>query len=157
MEPGTFSQIYIQFVFAVDGRRSLISEKWEESLYKYITGIVTSKNQKVLAINGAYDHVHLLVGMKLSCCPSDLLREIKKSTNSWINGNNLTSSKFNWQIGGAGFSYSREHIDRVVNYIANQKEHHKNMTFKEEYIGMLRDHEIEFKDEFLFKWIDDKD
>jgi len=155
MEPGTFSQIYIQLVLAVDGRRSLISEKWEESLYKYITGIITVKNQKVLAINGAYDHLHILVGMKLSCCPSDLLREIKKSSNSWINGNNLTPSKFNWQTGGAGFSYSKEHIHRVVNYILNQKEHHKKMSFKDEYMGMLREHEIEFKEEYLFKWIVD--
>lgn len=155
MEPGTFSQIYIQFVFAVDGRRSLISERWEEQLYKYITGIVTNKHQKVLAINGAHDHIHLFVGTKLSCCPSDLLREVKKSSNAWINENKLTKEKFNWQIGGAGFSYSRSHIDRVVKYIHNQKEHHKKVSFKDEYIKMLHDHNIEFKDEFLFKWIED--
>ncbi|NEN23199.1 transposase [Cryomorpha ignava] len=155
MEPGTFSQIYIQFVFAVDGRRSLISEKWEEDLYKYITGIVTKKNQKVLSINGSYDHLHLFVGTKLSCCPSDLLREVKKSSNTWINENRLTKAKFNWQVGGAGFSYSKEHIDRVVKYIHNQKEHHKTVRFKDEYIKMLQDHDIEFKDEYLFKWIED--
>mgnify|MGYP002173398381 CR=1 FL=1 len=79
MEPGTFSQIYIQFVFAVKGRQSLISEKWEEDLYKYISGLVSNKGQKVLAINGAYDHLHILIGTKLSCCPSNLLREIKKN------------------------------------------------------------------------------
>lgn len=154
MEPGTFSQIYIQFVFAVKGRQSLISEKWEEDLYKYISGLVSNKGQKVLAINGAYDHLHILIGAKLSCCPSDLLREIKKSTNTWINENNLTKSKFSWQTGGAGFSYSKSHVDDVIKYINNQKEHHKKVSFKDEYLKILRDQEVEFKNEYLFKWIE---
>jgi REP element-mobilizing transposase RayT len=154
MEPGTFSQIYIQFVFAVKGRQSLISEKWEEDLYKYISGLVSNKSQKVLAINGAYDHLHILIGTKLSCCPSDLLREIKKSTNTWINENNLTKSKFSWQAGGAGFSYSKSHVDGVIKYINNQKEHHKKVTFKDEYLKILRDQEVEFKNEYLFKWVE---
>jgi putative transposase len=154
MEPGTFSQIYIQFVFAVKGRQSLISEKWEEDLYKYISGLVSNKGQKVLAINGAYDHLHILIGTKLSCCPSDLLREIKKSTNTWINENNLTKSKFSWQTGGAGFSYSKSHVGGVIKYINNQKEHHKNVSFKDEYLKILRDQEVEFKNEYLFKWFE---
>ncbi|HKK38446.1 MAG TPA: transposase [Cryomorphaceae bacterium] len=154
MEPGTFSQIYIQFVFAVQGRRSLISEKWEENLYKYTTGIVSRKGQKLLAINGSYDHIHILVGTTLNCRPSDLLREIKKSTNSWINENRLTKEKFNWQAGGAGFSYSKSHIDSVIKYINNQKEHHKQVSFKKEYMKILKDQGVEFKEEYLFEWID---
>ena len=153
MEPGTFSQIYIQFVIAVQGRRSLISETWEEELYKYITGIITNKNQKLLAINGAYDHLHIFVGTKMSCCPSDLLREIKKSTNTWINDHKLTKEKFNWQVGGAGFSYSKSDIPKVARYIENQKDHHRKVSFKDEYIKLLAEHEIEFRDEYLFRWI----
>jgi len=94
MRSGTFTQIYIQIVFAVENRASLISERWEEDLYKYITGIVTNKNQKMIAINGAYDHIHFLIGMKPSCCLSDLVRDIKKSTNEWINQNFLTKTNF---------------------------------------------------------------
>nr|WP_317194625.1 IS200/IS605 family transposase [Algoriphagus lutimaris] len=82
---GTFSQIYIQVVFAVKGRNSLISNSLEEELYKYITGIVSNKGQKMLAINGMPDHIHFLIGMKPNCCLSDLVREIKKSTNDWLN------------------------------------------------------------------------
>tara|TARA_R110002095_G_scaffold42427_1_gene38754 strand:+ start:167 stop:412 length:246 start_codon:yes stop_codon:yes gene_type:complete len=78
MGAGTFSQIYIQLVFAVKGRNSLIKLHWEDELYKYITDIVQNKGQKMLAINGMPDHIHILIGMKPSCCLSDLVREIKK-------------------------------------------------------------------------------
>ena len=80
----SFSQIYIQVVFAVKGRQSLIYQSWEEELYKYITGIVQNKNQKMLAINGMPDHIHFFIGMKPSCCLSDLVREVKKSSNEFI-------------------------------------------------------------------------
>ena len=83
--PGTFSQIYVQIVFAVKGRESLISVHWEEELYKYITGIITNKEQKLLAINGMPDHIHILIGMRPSCCLSDLVREIKKASNEFVN------------------------------------------------------------------------
>jgi len=82
---GTFSQIYIQIVFAVKNRNGLIHQSWEEKLYKYITGIVTNKEQKMLAINGMPDHIHILIGMRPSCCLSDLVREIKKSSGNYIN------------------------------------------------------------------------
>jgi putative transposase len=94
--PGTFSQIYIQLVFAVKGRDSLITSTWEEELHKYITGIVRNKEQKMLAINGMPDHIHFLIGMKPSCCLSDLVREVKKSSNDFIKEEKLTQYKFNW-------------------------------------------------------------
>ena len=82
MSVGVFSQIYIHVVFAVKGKYSLIKPTWDEELYKYITGIVTNKNQKMLAINGTEDHIHFLIGMRPSCCLSDLVREVKKSSNA---------------------------------------------------------------------------
>ena len=93
---GTFSQIYIQVVFAVKGKDSLINKSWEEELYKYITGIVQNKEQKVLAINGMPDHIHFFIGMKPSCCLSDLVREIKKSSNDFIKEKKFTKFKFRW-------------------------------------------------------------
>lgn len=150
---GTFSQIYIQGVFAVKGRQSLISQDWEEDLFKYITGIVRNKNQKMLAINGMADHIHFLIGMKPSCCFSDLVREIKKSSNEFIQQNNLTKTKFEWQEGYGAFSYSHSALDQVIQYILNQKEHHKKQTFKEEYNLLLKKFEVEFKEEYLFDWI----
>jgi REP element-mobilizing transposase RayT len=152
-KPGTFSQIYIQFVFAVEGRRSLISESWENNLYKYISGLISNKGQKPLAINGAYDHIHILAGLKLSYCPSNLMREIKKSSNTWINDNGFTKEKFNWQGGGAGFSYSRSQIAGVIEYIENQKRHHEKVSFKAEYTKILNEQGIAFEEKYLFNWI----
>ncbi|MDD3773410.1 MAG: IS200/IS605 family transposase [Weeksellaceae bacterium] len=151
----TFSQIYIQVVFAVQNRESMINLSWEEELYKYITGIVRNKEQKMLAINGVADHIHFFIGMKPSCCLSDLVREIKKSSNEFIKEKKFTKFKFNWQEGYGAFSYSHSQIDSVVKYIMNQKEHHKKQKFREEYLDFLNKFEIEFKDEYLFEWIED--
>lgn len=150
----TFSQIYIQIVFAVKGRASLIHASWEEELYKYITGIVQNKDQKMLAINGMADHIHILIGMKPSCCLSDLVREIKKSSNEFIKEKKFTKIKFQWQSGFGAFSYSQKDIDNVISYVNNQKAHHKKKTFKKEYTNFLNKFQIEFKDEYLFEWID---
>ena len=150
----TFSQIYIQVVFAVKGRNSLIAQSWEEELYKYITGIITNKGQKLIAINGMPDHIHILIGMKPSCCLSDLVREIKKSSNAFINEKKFSKFKFEWQKGYGAFSYSHSSLDNVIAYIQNQKEHHKNKSFREEYIDFLKKFEVEYKDEYLFNWIE---
>ena len=149
----TFSQIYIQVVFAVKGRDSIIDSSWEEELYKYISGIVLNKDQKMLAINGMPDHIHFLIGMRPSCCLSDLVREIKKSSNVFIKEKKFTKFRFEWQEGYGAFSYSHSGLDNVIGYIMNQKEHHTKQTFKEEYLEFLRRFEIEFKDEYLFDWI----
>jgi len=150
---GTFSQIYIQIVFAVEHRESLILPEWETELYKYITGIVQNKGQKMLAINGVPDHIHIFIGMKPSCCLADLVREIKKSSNDFIKEKKFSKFKFNWQEGYGAFSYSHSAVDNVVKYVMNQKEHHKKQTFKEEYMDFLNKFQIEYKDEYLFKWI----
>ncbi|GAA0880207.1 IS200/IS605 family transposase [Algoriphagus jejuensis] len=152
--PGTFSQIYIQLVFAVKGRQSLIQTHWEEELYKYITGIVTHKGQKLLSINGMPDHIHILIGMKPTCCLSDLVREIKKSSNAWVEEKGFCPSKFQWQEGYGAFSYSHSSLDPVISYIQNQKDHHRKKTFQEEYKSLLTLFQIDYKDEYLFDWMD---
>lgn len=154
MSAGTFSQIYIQVVFAVKGRSNLIHKSWEEELYKYITGIVQNKEQKMLAINGMPDHIHFLIGMKPSYCLSDLVREIKKSSNTFINEKNFVVGKFEWQSGYGAFSYSHSVLDNVIAYVKNQKEHHKKTSFREEYKEFLKKFEVDFKDEYLFEWIE---
>ncbi len=151
---GTFSQIYIQVVYAVKGRNSMISPTWEEELFKYLTGIITHKGQKLITINGMPDHIHLLIGMKPSCCLSDLVRETKKSSNEWINKKAFMKTKFRWQDGYGAFSYSHSSLDSVINYIQKQKEHHLKKSFKEVYLEFLKKFEIDFKDEYLFEWID---
>lgn len=154
MGAGTFSQIYIQIVFAVKGRNNLIHAQWENELYKYITGIVTNKKQKLLAINGMPDHIHILIGLNPSCRLSDLVREIKKSSNKFINENKFTKYKFEWQEGYGAFSYSQSALDSVIAYVQNQKEHHNRKSFKEEYKDFLKKFQVDYNDDYLFEFIE---
>ena len=151
--PGTFSQIYLQIVFAVSNRDCLIKPEWEERLYKYITGVVQNKEQKMLVINGMPDHIHFLIGMKPSGCLSDIVREVKKASSDFIKQEKFTPFKFSWQEGYGAFSYSHSHLDRIISYINNQKEHHKKTSFKEEYVDFLRKFNVEFDEKYLFHWI----
>jgi REP element-mobilizing transposase RayT len=151
----TYTQIYIHIVFAVKGRQSILRPEWEEQLYKYITGIVQNKEQKMLVINGTSNHIHFLIGMKPTCCLSDLVREIKKSSNEFIKEHNLTKFKFNWQEGFGAFSYSHSQLDDVIGYIQKQKEHHRKKTFKEEYIELLKQYKIYYDEKYLFEWIEE--
>ncbi len=152
--PGTFSQIYIQVVFAVRNRDALIDISFEERLYQYITGIVQNKEQKMIAINGMPNHIHFFIGMKPGCRLSDLVREVKKSSNDFIKDNKLTKFKFNWQEGYGAFSYSHSQIDTVAKYIMNQKQHHQKQTFKDEYIQFLKNFQILYEEKYLFDWIE---
>jgi putative transposase len=151
---GTFSQIYIQYVFAVQGRANLIREEWKNELFRYISGIVQNKNQKLIAINGMADHIHVFVGLKPVMAPSDMLRDIKNNSSNFINEKKFVRGKFCWQEGYGVFSYSHSHINNVYHYIMNQEEHHKKKTFKEEYIEFLRKFEIEYDEKFLFEWLE---
>lgn len=122
-------------------------------MYKYITGIVQNRGQKMLQINGMPDHIHFLIGMKPSCCLSDLVREVKKSSTNFVNEESFIKSKFQWQEGFGAFSYSHSTLDSVIGYIRFQKEHHRKISFKEEYFSILKDFEIEFQEEHLFNWL----
>lgn len=152
--PNTYTQIYIQIVFAVRGRRNLIPAVHRETLHKYITGIVQERGQKMLAVFCMPDHVHLFIGMKPTICLSDLVRDIKAGSSKFINDNDLVKGKFNWQTGFGAFSYSRSHIDRVVKYILNQEQNHANRKFRDEYIAFLTQYEIDYDERYLFEWIE---
>lgn len=150
----TFSQIYIQIVFSVKGRHNLIQKKWQEELYKYICGIVSGKQQKVFAIGGVGDHIHILVSLKPNISISDLVKEIKINSSKWINEKRFVYGKFQWQEGFGAFSYSHSQLDNVIEYINNQEQHHKKKTFKDEYIELLKKFNISIDEKFLFEWIE---
>ncbi len=152
--PNTFTQLYIHIVFAVKNRNALIDQSWEEALYKYITGTVQNMGHKMLRINGMPDHIHFLIGMKPEIAISDLVREVKKSSTNHIKEKNLTKFNLNWQTGFGAFSVSHSQLDSVINYIINQKEHHKKKTFKEEYLELLNKYIIEYDEKYLFEWIE---
>ena len=150
---GTFSQVYIQVVFAVKGRENLISHEWKEELHKYISGIITAKGQKAIIVNGVSDHIHCFIGLKPSFAISDLVRDIKNNSTNFINDRKFIKGKFRWQEGFGVFSYSQSQIKDVYNYILNQEEHHRKKTFKDEYIEFLNDNQVDYKPEYLFDWI----
>lgn len=153
---GTFSQIYIQYVFAVKGRKNLLLKPWREEVFKYISGIITSKNQKSIIVNGVEDHVHIFVGLKPTMNICDLIRDIKNNSSKFINEQKFVKEKFSWQEGYGVFSYSHSAVSNVYNYIANQEEHHRKKTFKKEYIQLLEKFEIPHEERFLFEWIEDE-
>jgi len=151
--PGTYSQIYVQYVFAVKGRANLLHDDWRDELFKYISGIITGKDQKAIIVNGYRDHVHVFVGLKPSMKISDLIRDIKNNSSNFINSNNWIKGKFSWQEGYGVFTYSHSHIDNVYQYILNQESHHTKKTFKEEYVDFLKKFDIKYEDKYLFEWI----
>ena len=150
---GTFSQIYIQVVFAVKGRENLISKQWKDELHKYIAGIIKGKEQKPIIVNGMPDHIHAFIGLRPSMAVSDLVRDVKNNSSNFINEKKLVKGKFSWQEGYGAFSYAHSQIETVYNYILNQEEHHKKKTFREEYIDFLKQFEIEYNEKYLFEWI----
>lgn len=152
----TYTQIYIQVVFAVQHRQNLINKDKKEELHKYITGIIRNKNQKLFAINSMPDHVHIFIGVKPSMALSDLVRDIKNNSSTFINEKKWVMGKFNWQKGFGAFSYGHSQIDTVVKYIQNQESHHAKKTFKEEYLEILKKFNVEYDDKYLFDWIIDE-
>jgi putative transposase len=151
---GTFSQVYVQYVFAVKGRQNLLQKPWRDEVFKYIAGIIKGKNQKPIIVNGVEDHVHVFVGLKPSMPISDLVRDIKNNSSNFINEQNWLKGKFSWQEGYGVFSYAHSQIENVYQYIANQEEHHKKKTFKEEYIEFLKKFEVEYNEQYLFDWME---
>jgi len=151
---GTFSQIYIQVVFAVKYRRNLIDKSWKTDLFKYMAGIIKGKDQKPIIVNGMPDHVHLFIGLRPTMSISAIVRDVKNNSSNFINDHGFVKGKFSWQSGYGAFSYSHSHIERVYNYILNQEAHHKKKTFKEEYIGLLQKFEVPYDERFLFEWIE---
>src|SRR5687767_993114 len=128
-----YTQIYIHLIFAVKNRGGLIHDAWKDELYKYITGIIDRSKSKLLIINGMNDHIHIFLGYKPSISLSDLVKNIKVASSTWVNEKKFLNVKFAWQEGYGAFSYSQSHKDLVYNYILNQQAHHKRITFKEEY------------------------
>jgi len=150
----TYSQIYIQIVFAVHGRENLIKNEWRDELYKYIIGIVKNHEQKLIVIGGVSNHIHILLGIKPNISLSDLVREIKANSSRFVNERKFVRGKFYWQEGFGAFSYSHSQLDAVVRYIENQEAHHAQKSFKDEYKSFLKNFRVEHDEKYLFEWVE---
>lgn len=147
----TYTQIHIQFVFAVKYRDGLIQSSFKAELYQYISGILKPHNHKLLAINGMPDHIHIFIGMRPTQSISDLMQDIKGNSSKWINEKKFLKVKFEWQEGFGSFSYSKSHVNKVIDYIKNQEVHHKKETFRDEYLKFLKAFEIDYDERYIFK------
>jgi putative transposase len=148
----SYTQSYIQLVFAVKCRQSFIQRAWAKQLHKYITAVMENDGHKMLAINGMPDHIHIFFGLNPTISISDIVKDVKRASNNWIKSNKLVTGNFAWQNGYGAFSYSRLSLQQVCNYIEKQEEHYIKTSFKEEYISLLSESEIQFKPEYLFEF-----
>ena len=151
----TYTQIYIQVVFAVSGRANLLLPEHKEELNKYITGIVSGQGQKLIAINSMPDHLHLLVGLKPDMALSVLVREVKASSSKFINEKRWVQGRFCWQEGFGAFSYARSQLGAVINYISKQEQHHNRNSFRDEYLTLLRKFDVAFESKYVFDFLDE--
>ncbi len=147
----TYTQIHLQLIFAVQYRAAMIHQSWKQELYKYITGIIQGNTHKLVTINGVDDHLHILIGMRPIQSLSDLMQDIKTDSSKWINKKGFTKSHFSWQDGYGAFSYGQSQLNNVIQYIQNQEQHHKKISFVNEYKSFLKLFEIEYDERYILK------
>jgi REP element-mobilizing transposase RayT len=147
----TFTNLLFHVVYSTKYREPLIQPAWNERLFEYIGGIIRGERGILLEINGTADHIHLLAKFSPTIAVSDMLRLIKTNSSKWVHEERLAGHEFQWQTGYGGFSVSQSQIDRVRQYIQNQQQHHERQPFKEEFLGLLRKHNIEFDERYVFE------
>ena len=145
----TYTKIYIQTVFAVQNRISLINSEWKEELFKYITGIIQNNKHKLIVINDTADHLHIFLVLKPHQSLSDLMQDVKGDSSKWIHEKGFIKGLFEWQAGFGAFSYSFSQIDTLVKYIKNQEQHHKTQSFHEEYLNFLDTFNVPFNERYI--------
>ncbi len=145
--PQSLVSLNVHLVFSTKNREPFIDAELVPHLYGYVGGIVRNTKSVLLAIGGIEDHIHLLVSLGRQICMSDLVRDLK--SNSRLGHETFPErAKFAWQSGYGAFSVSKSIIGKVKGYIAIQKEHHKQETFKEEYLRFLKDHDMEYDERY---------
>jgi len=147
----TYTQLHIQFVFAVKYRTALIGKEWKERLHQYITGIFQHNHHKMIAINSMPDHIHVFVGLNPNQSISSIIQNVKTESSKWIKAQRFCSFPFAWQEGYGAFSYSKSQVPAVINYIQNQEQHHRKQTFTDEYKCMLAAFGIEYNEHYIFQ------
>jgi len=146
----TYHQVYIQAVFSVKYREAVISDEWKSVLFGVIGNLINETGCKTIIVNGVEDHVHCFLGLKPTISISELMKTVKAKSSKYINDHHLTKFRFEWQEGYGVFSYGHSQINAVYKYIANQEEHHKKQSFKNEYLGFLDKFEVPFDERYVF-------
>ncbi|MFA4853485.1 MAG: IS200/IS605 family transposase [Bacteroidales bacterium] len=145
----TYTQIIYQIIFSTKSHERTITESKRNDLFKYIAGIFKNKKCHLYRINGVEDHIHIITHIHPSVALANLVKDIKLASSEWIKKNKIFPYFNGWQDGYGAFTYSIKEKDRLIEYVKNQKEHHKRKTFKEEFVELLNEHEIEFDEKYL--------
>jgi REP element-mobilizing transposase RayT len=148
--PNTYTNLLFHIVYGTKYRKPLIKAEWQDDLYGDMGGIIRDQKGILLSAGGMPDHVHLLAKLPPTIAVSDMLRLIKANSSKWA-GERDDVPYFEWQEGYAAFSVSESQVDRVRDYVLHQEEHHRTMPFKQEYLGLLRKHKIEFDERYVFE------
>jgi putative transposase len=148
----TFSHLLTHIIFSTKDRQPFLDAALKSRLFPYLGGIIRAHDGKALIINGPTDHIHILASLAAKHSLANLMRELKADSSGWIHKTFPNQKSFSWQIGYAAFSVSHSNLPEVEKYIADQEEHHRKMSFQEEFIAFLKKHEIPYDDRFLWDW-----
>jgi REP-associated tyrosine transposase len=144
----TYLSLHYHLVFGTKNRVPFIVPQWRARLHEYLGGTIAGLGGVPQSVGGVADHVHLLVGLKATHCLADFLRELKKASSTWVH-NHMNSPSFAWQEGYAAFTVSPTARPTVRNYIANQEEHHRAKSFRQELVELLAKAAIEYDPKYL--------
>ena len=146
----TYTRLLYQIVFSTKNRIPCLIKRNQDRLYKYIAGLLKNKECHLYRINGIEDHIHILMDIPPKISVSSLVKDIKLASSQFIKQEQLFPHFAGWQIGFGAFTYSIKEKDRLIEYIKNQEQHHHNYSFREEYISLLKEFDIEFEEKYLF-------
>lgn len=147
--PQSFGSLHCHFVFSTKQRRPTLGDEWRPRLYEYIGGILRSQSNCLVAAGGTPDHIHLLVSLCRTLAIADVVRLIKANSSAWIH-DTLELSEFQWQNGYGAFAVSYSNLETVKRYLANQRRHHSRMSFQEEFLELLKRHDIESDERYIW-------
>ena len=147
----TYHQIYLQAVFAVKYRNAVLHKSWRSKVQGVIGNLMNETGCKTIIVYGVEDHMHCFFGLRPAVSVSELMKTVKAKSSKYMNDQNLTTERFEWQEGYGVFSYSRKDVDVVYKYIQLQEEHHKIQTFREEYLELLKEFKVEYDEQYIFQ------
>ena len=150
---GKYLSLLVHFTWSTAGRQPWIGPSMRENLFSYMGGIMNNKKAKLISAGGMFDHIHLYASIPSTTSVADFVNVVKSNSSKWIHESFSKLRNFAWQEGYGAFSVSKSDELRVIRYVSNQEKHHQKRTFKQELITLLKMHEIEYDERFLWKLI----
>ena len=151
LQMSTYTNLLFHIIYSTKYRKPTIDSVWQDELYAYIGGILRDSRGVLLKAGGIEDHIHLLAKLPPTIAVSDMLRLIKTNSSKWINEVKKPKKAFEWQPGYGAFSVSESQVSAIEAYISNQREHHQTRTFQEEFLLLLKKHNIEYDVRYVFE------